>query len=262
MYLKPLNNFNMQTFYHLIKNARLFLLIKTVIITLFLMSSCDSDDDTKEEPFPVFGTCKAVNPVGNLTSIDLSKGTFTYETNGGGKIVFKPTTIDAGSIIISHEDYPDFKLEFWGTANVNSESKIAGHHESLNGKHIKDRTFRIRTMIFPDDAKITMVSSLETGTLTSITIYEGYEIHHLNMVCNILEYSSVHSKYTKQIDDVEADGETGTFELTDTGLLFLNIYTEKVLGQKVDKRVILGELHKDEPFKISDHYNDPRFGHT
>lgn len=251
----------MNLFPHLHKNTHSFLFIKTAIIALVLMSACkNSDDDILEEPFPVSGTCKAVNPVGNLTSIDLSKGTFTYETNGGGKIVFKPITVDLGSITISHENYKNFKLEFWGITEV--ESKISGNHENLNGKHIKDRESNTRTIIFPDDAKITMVSSGETDPIISITIYEGNEIHHINMDCNILEYSSANSKYTKELDDAETDGETGTFEFTETGILFLNIYTEDVAGQKVEERVILGELFIDEPTTVNDYYDDPKLGHT
>ena len=52
-----------------LKYTRSFLFIKTAFIALVFMSACkNSDDDVYEEPFPVFGTCKAVNPVGNLKS--------------------------------------------------------------------------------------------------------------------------------------------------------------------------------------------------
>jgi len=77
-----------------------------------------------------------------------------------------------------------------------------------------------------------------------------------------LEYSSANSDYTKQLDDTEADGETCTFEFTETGVLFLNIYTEDVVGQKVEKRVPLGEIFNSDPTRINDYYDDPRLSRT
>lgn len=252
----------MKLFYILIKNTRFIILIKTVIITSFLMSSCDNGDDTMEEVFPEFGTCEAVKPNGNFKLADPINGMFTYETNGGGKIAFSPIVANQGSITISHKNYPNFKLEFWGLTNIDGESKISGNHENLNGKHIKDRVSGTRTIVFPDDAKITMVSNGEIDPMLSITLYEGNEIHHINMSCDKLEYSAANSKYAKQIDDAQADGETSTFEFTETGLLFLNIYKENSAGNKVEERIPLGEISKSQPNTVNDYYDDPRLGHT
>lgn len=253
----------MNHFPHIIKNARSFLFIKTALIALVFMSACKNDDDDNDipkEPFPVFGTCKAVAPKGNFNLSDPINGTFDYETIGGGKIAFSPIVINQGSITITHKNYPNFKIEFWGITDI--ESKFSGNHENLNGKHIKNRVNVIRTIIFPDDAKITMVSDGDIDPMLYITIYEGNEIHHFNFGCNKLEYSAVNSKYAKQIEEAEADGETSTFEFTETGLLFLNIYTENVAGQKIEERIPLGELFNDIPSQVGDHFDDPRLPHT
>jgi len=45
-------------------------------------------------------------------------------------------------------------------------------------------------------------------------------------------------------------------------VLFLNIYTEDVVGQKVEKRVPLGEIFKNEPTTTHDYYDDPRLSRT
>lgn len=258
MSLKPLNTFNMKSFYQLIKNARFFLRIKTVIIILFLMYSCNNDNDTMEDTLPPFGTCEGVNPQGNFSFSDSINGIFTYTTSGGGTIDVNPATY----IKISHNDYPNFKLEFWGLTEVVGDLKNSGNHESLNSKHLKDRLDNRRTIIFPDGAKVTMVCDGNIGPMQSISIYEGNQYHHFNPTCNTLEYSVVNASDINQFDDAEPDGETGTFEFTETGLLFLNIYTENAPGQKTEERIPLGELFYDSPNTVQDHFDDPRIGHT
>lgn len=110
-----------------------------------------------------------------------------------------------------------------------------------------------------------MVAASEAGALISISIYEGGEAHHINANCNnqnVPEYSGIKESMAKQLDDAEADGETGTFEFTPTGLLYENIYTENTPGNKVGNRVPLGELEHDNPTKVNDLFDDPRLGST
>lgn len=245
----------MNHFPHIIKNARSFLFIKTAIIIL-VMSACKNDDDI-EEPFPVFKTCKAVTPKGNLSISGDSNNMLLYITNGGGTIKY---LMETHAFIFSHAVYPGFKIEFWGGTDDPLVSTAA--HENLNGKQIKDKLGVGRSMVFPDGSKVTLVSDKNSGELLWASIYDGHEFHRINLICNTIEYSSVNSVYAKQLDDAEADGETATFEFTETGLLFLNVYTEDEVGQKVEERVLLGEIFKDEPTIVNDYYDDPRLGHT
>jgi hypothetical protein len=233
-----------------------------ILLFSTLLFGCKKDiEEIPEEQLPVFGTCEQVNPEGNISLSGSNNGILTYNTSGGGKIVIDP----AGSITITHNDYPGFKLEFWGDAGPLGIPLNSANHENLNGKHIKDRIDVRRTIIFPDGAKITTLASGFAGPLTSISIYDGEESHYINTNCNYiykLEHSSTNAAIAKQLDDSEPDGETGIFEFTETGLLFLNIYTEDIAGQKVEKRVPLGVLFKDDPNRVDDYYDDPRYEHT
>lgn len=224
----------------------------SLLALLLFVSACKKDNkEITEEEYPVFGTCKPVTASGSSSlSLSGSNAIFTFETSGGGKIVIDPEK----SLIISHKDYPGFQITFWGSTDANGQEKISGGHENLNGKHIKDRRTDRRTIIFPEGTKITMAAVGKTGQMLSISIYDGNQFHRFNPTCNTLEYSSVNSPFTKQLDDAEADGETGTFEFTQTGLLYLNIYTEDVAGQKVEKRIPIGEIYRDQPNRVDDYY--------
>lgn len=229
-------------------------------IVLFAINfSCKNEDEEESvDDLPVFGTCVAVATAGGLSQ-SASDSTITYITSGGGKIVMDQKGF---FISITHRDYPNFKLDFWGTVERNGKNAHGANHENLNGKHIKDREGTRRSIIFPDGTKLTMDASNIGYELLSATIYDGQQCHHFNAGCNTLEYSSANSAFTKQLDDAEADGETGTFEITQTGLLFNNIYNEKILGQKVEKLVPLGEIFKAEPNRVNDYYDDTSLGHT
>ncbi len=222
-----------------------------IMLTLvFIISACKKDDEVPEEEYPVFGTCEPVTANGNLSISE--SNVITYTTSGGGKIVADP----ASYLTITHKDYPGFDIVFWGTSTVNGEPKNSGNHESLKGKRVKDRVADRRTIIFPDGAKITMVADGRFGQMLSISIFDGKQCHVFNPTCNTLEYSSANSPFVKQIDDAEADGETGTFEFTNTGLLYANIYTESIAGQKIETRVPIGEMFRDKPNTVNDYWTD------
>lgn len=235
-------------------------LLKTTLIAGFLpglilcMASCKKNSG--EEPLPVFGTCQAVPAKGHLSYTNPG-GPYTFRTNGGGTI----TISELGQIIIKHDNYPGFSIEFWG-GDANPANKMSASHENLNGKHIKDRERTRRTFIFPDGAKITFAAPPPFQPLTFISIYDGAEVHHINPVCNTVEYSAVNASIAQQLDDAEEDGETSTIEISAEGLLWNNIYTEDSPGNKVMNLVPLGELRRDSPSLVRDFYDDPRLGHT
>lgn len=170
--------------------------------------------------------------------------------------------MDSLQIIITHDNYPGFKLEFWGGLTVGGETRTSANHENLNGKHIKDRLALRRTIIFPDGAKITFVAADTAAQLLSISIYDGTEYHRINPTCHALEFSVSDVCNVQNLDNAEADGETGTFEFTSTGLILYNSYTEDTPGNKINNRVNLGELETASPSLVRDYFDDPRLGHT
>lgn len=230
-----------------------YILLITIIFSFFT-GSCSKNEDINSEELPKLGTCEAVTPKGNLNII-ANGNEFVYNTHGGGKMIYYT---ENHIFYFSHENYPSLAIQFWGGFN----NVFSSVHENLNGKYIKNRMNNKRSLIFPDGAKITMVYAEDYEAFLSVSIYEGNEIHHINVECNTVEYSSTNSPFAKQVDDAEPDGETATFEFTETGLLFLNIYTEDVAGQKVEERVKLGEIYIDEPNNVTDYYDDPRYDHT
>ncbi len=203
-------------------------------------------------------SCNPVSPQGKL-SLDPLTGKYSYLTTGGATISINPK----GQIIITHKDYAGFKLEFWGSVSPRPGDTLMGvNHENLNGKHIKDRKGTNRTLLFPDGTKLTMRSLGWDTLMVSLTIIENDQAHHFNGHCNKINYSQVSGVLAQQLDEVVADGETCTFEISATGLLFVNIYQEDSHGNKISNRVVLGELERASPSLVRDFYDDPRFGHT
>jgi hypothetical protein len=75
-------------------------------------------------------------------------------------------------------------------------------------------------------------------------------------------YSAVDQRITTLLDQAQADGETSTLEITQTGLLYVTIYTEDQPGNKIMNRVELGSLVNGKPNQVNDLFDDPRLGHT
>ena len=231
----------------------------TTVMFSMMFSGCRKylDNDGMDQ-LPQFGSCKAVPFSGNLTQ-SVADNTYTYLTKSGGKILMDQKNL---AITISHKDYVNFKIELWGGLEVDGESLHSANHENLNGKHIKDRLGSRRTIIFPDGTKFTLITSGIHDPLVSVSIHEGNAYHYINYSCKTLEYSSINSPFAQRLDDAEADGETGTFEITATGLLFYNIYIEDTPGNKKEEKVPLGEIYRDEPKRVTDYYDDPRLMNT
>ncbi len=216
-----------------------------------LVMACKKEKDPAPDP-----CANQVPPLGNL--IYRTDGQYAYATSGGGRILIDMD----GHITLTHDDYPNFKIEFWGIVSLPGGDINSGNHESLNGKHIKDRVGNRRTFIFPDGAKITMVAAGEAEPLISVSIYEGNEGHRIMATCNTVSESTTTGSLAAQRDNEEADGETSTIEITATGLTWANIYTENTPGNKVNEYVLLGKLVLANPNQVNDFYDDPRLGHT
>lgn len=245
------------------KLSKIHFSVMLPLALLALLFSCSSDkeeiNNDTELQLPVLGTCASVTPLNNLTIENGTNGPiFHYNSHNGG-------TIDislSNGIIIKHQDYPNLTLEFWGDLYVNGVRKTSANHENLNGKHIKDRFGSRRTIIFPDGTKITFVAKDEYEELLFVSIYDGPEVHHINALCGKVEYSNSNFEIATAMDNLEADGETGTFEITATGLMYSNIYVEDVAGNKVANVYPLGSLSRDNPNQVNDYFDDPRLGHS
>lgn len=221
-----------------------------------LCYSCKKDHELPDEPqVPRLGTCQPVPPKGKLT-YDASQNGYEYTTSGGGTIKISGTTV--------HCTFNQkITVEFWG---IPSEGL---RHENLNGKHIKDWFGTTRSFIFPDGCKITYVINDSDKRTVSISIYDRDQAHHLNSRCDnsvrgstTLEYSETNAVIAGLLDKIQADGETATLEVTETGVLYLNIYTEDAPGKRTEKRVPLGSTVNSFPNQVNDLYDDERLAHT
>lgn len=229
-----------------------------VFAVIACLTACEKDnDDPTDEQLPTLATCKSVTPISGASGPDAA-GNFTLRTSGGGKIIVNPELY----ITIEYDSYPNFTLELWGTVDINGQKKNAGTHENLNGKHIKDRLASTRTILFPDGAKLTVIAEGVYQRIVSVTLFDGDKVHHINSICNTLEYSGSSAIVAQWLDAEQPDGEAGGFEITSTGLIFYNSYTENVKGTKENDRYNLGGLEKGKLNLINDYYDDPRIGHT
>ncbi len=225
---------------------------------LVMLSACKKDKEGEGDGLPVLGTCQSVDLLGRLSLRD--DGNYYYESAGGATILIFNKALQGLVITIGYKSYSNFTYQFWGDSN--EQGGGTADHENLNGKHIKDRLGKGRSVIFPDGTKITMVSEDWQKPVTAVSIYDGGYAHHLNVTCDKVEYSASAQDIATKLDERQVDGETATFEITDTGLRFYNIYTETTPGNKVEQRVELGELIKESPNLINDFYDDPRIAHT
>ncbi|GGC35097.1 hypothetical protein GCM10011386_29040 [Parapedobacter defluvii] len=242
------------------KRNRLWKTCSWICSILLCTTACKKDKEDTENKLPALGTCESVAPRLGLTLVE--EGTYRYKSAGGAIIDIKRKSKESLLITLSYESYPNFTYEFWGDADPGDLGPAS--HENLNGKHVKDRVGTNRSVIFPDGTKMTYVSTAPwyMGGITAISIYDGAIVQHLNMTCFTWEYSAADDFFAKQLDAIQPDGETSTFELTETGLIFYNTYTEDMPGNKVYERVDIGSLAKDNPNQVNDFYDDTRLGHT
>lgn len=223
---------------------------------IFIMVTFFSCKKTKNENKGIqLGTCKSVPATGSLSQASAT-APFVYKTADGWTITIKLRDY----IRVQHDTYSHYNLELWGVLET---GELSGNHENLNGKHLKDRLTNKRSIILPGGTKITMhVKDNYYSQLTVVSIYDGAQAHHINALCGVLEYSGSDMAISQQLDDQQADGETAGFEISDSGLLLVNIYNEDSPGNKITERVLLGELLKNSPNLINDYFDDPRLGHT
>ena len=232
------------------------LIIAVAGLGLLTAVSCKKNKEQAEE-LPILGTCAPVTPKAGLTT----GGEGIYEYNSAGGVVVKiHRKPDVLTITMTDKSYPNVTYQLWGSPT--GGDMLAAAHESLNGKHLKDRIGTSRTIFWPDGTKITCVSTGPAKAVTAISIYDGSHVQHINIACDKLEYSASNAFVAKKLDDMQSDGETSTYERTPTGLIFYNSYTENIPGNKVNERVNLGELFIARPTQVNDLYDDPRLFHT
>lgn len=164
-------------------------------------------------------------------------------------------------VTLTDYNYPGgVTFEFWGGGEVGSGDFSI--HENLNGKHLKDVFHANRTMIFPDGVKVTIVSSSFKGVAEAVSIYDGEVAHRINLLEDKVEYSAKNKEVSIEMEENEIDGETSTFERTEKGLFYYLIYTEDKLGEKIEKKIDLGELEESDPKKVNDLFDDSRLKFT
>lgn len=226
---------------------------------LLPMVSCKKDAGTNYG-LPQLGNCQSI---GLLSGLHEEDGRYAYTSTKGVDI--KLNLRDDGGLVLTMTFMPfpgqPATVQLWGDETDNGAPHVA-LYENLNGKLIKQRKAKNRTIIFPDGLKITLVSAGPRASVTAISIYDGGMAHHLNVTCNTVEYGGFNPAVAKGLDDQQPDGETSMFEITDTHMILYNVYTEDVPGKKVQLRVDLGMLEKGKPNQIDDLYDDPELNFT
>ena len=219
------------------------------LFTLTLFPACRKDKSPKP--------CGPVTVLGDLTL--RCDGKYEFQTSGGGNILID---LQLAQIIVSHKDYPNFKIEFWGAVLAGQQQVVNFNHENLNGKHIKDRLLATRTLVLPDGSKLTMASTGMDKEIHTISIYDGNESHQFDFATKKVKHSSLDAAKAQQLDAAEPDGEAATFSMDNNGLEFFNSYNELTPGNKVSGRVLLGTIERAQPTQVNDYFDDPRLGHT
>ncbi|WP_126971921.1 hypothetical protein [Gynurincola endophyticus] len=230
------------------------------MFAVLVSTSCKKSKGEQEEETPVLGSCKTVSTGPGLSK--LSEQVYVYESVAGVTIRIERKSPESLIIKLRDNAYSNFEFEFWGDGEPGQLSPAS--HENLNGKHIKDRFGKNRTVIFRDGTKMTYASPAPWyfGGVTAISIYDADIVHHFNMTCFSLEYSTVNGLAAKNLEAEQPDGETSTYDITESGLLFYNIYTEETPGNKVEKIEKLGSLENANPNLVNDFFNDPRLSYT
>ncbi len=235
------------------------------LICLLSVSCKKEKENTSDnlDPLPSFNTCVGAEPANGLV-YNAENDYYRYEGSNGVSITLSCTN---GVVSMSYENGIAMTYELWGADG----DTVCCNHENLNGKHIKDRFGKTRSLIYPDGTKITLVIEesfiLHTAwadfhRVKGFAIQSGNSCHYINVLCNTVEYSGNNAYHAQQMDARFPDGETGTFEMTATGLTFFNIYNEEIHGQKIYNRVDLGTLFFDNPTQVNDLFDDPRLAHT
>lgn len=231
-----------------------------MLIGFFALITVSCSDDEEEPQFdpPLIGSCSSVPATGRLTIENPGADqTYRYITSGGGII-----RIDFNwFVLVEHEDWNNFAIEYWGIVDVENRW-LVGNHENLNGKHIKDKFGRNRTLIFPDGAKLTMTGTGKYTRLESVSIYDGDFAVHINAWCNVVEYAASNASVAQSLDSNQVDGETADFTISGDYLYYRNIYQEDTPGNKVEDVYNLGRLYRPEPNQIDDYYDDPDLSYT
>ncbi len=220
------------------------------IVLTIAIASCKKDED------PIVPNTENLNPIVKLVET-VNGQSFEYEINEGPKIV-----ILNGSIIFTHKKYDGFRLELFGGINANNENNFFFNQEFLNGKHIKNRLDSVRTVVFQDGIKVTLNTEGENGKIKSISFYSNSNSHLVIVNPNSISFTSNMGTIANQQDANEPDGETSIIEINSTGLIWDNIYTENIAGEKIMNRIKLGLLTRNNPNQVNDYFDDPRLAAT
>ncbi|MCB0507319.1 MAG: hypothetical protein KDD21_03355 [Bacteroidetes bacterium] len=236
-----------------------YALLTMLSLAFIFIASCSKENDKKTES----ETCVAVQPSGNL-SYNSSTNTYTFDADDGMNIILN----NFDSITITKDDIPKLNIKFWEQIydSISNKKSLCANHENLNGKHIKDRLSTVRSILLPDDTKLTFYSAVDSfyySPLIALSIYHNNECHRFNLNCNKLVYSmDTSSAITRSLDSLEVDGETAALEFYGDSILFVNIYNEYSLNNKIYNRVLLASTNKMNINNVRDYYDDTRLVHT
>lgn len=232
---------------------------KVVIIGLFFafsFFSCKKKTaEVAPKEMPELNTGIEVEPKYGMEKT--GEHTYQYTSPYGVSINIHFVPADHPALTVTHTDFNfgiGTTLQFWGGPDTGGSYPYL-FHEKLNGKHIKDRKGRGRTIIAPSGLKITMAGEgSEEFDITGVTIYDHGVVQHINTLVGVLEYSDLHPDFATELDGIQPDGETLTYEKSNDRVIFYNTYYEETIGNKIEKRMDLGSINLDQINEVNKLY--------
>lgn len=206
--------------------------------------------------------CDKEEKPSDLTGCIVDKSSVGMKINPGGKdytfVSEKGFRVDVKfeSIRFTNVCMLNLYLEFWG---INDNKTVGFDHETLSGKHIKDRKIKNRTLIFPDDTKITLVGGEKIYLAEKLYIIEKSKVHIINLIDWTYSTEQGQAAITKY-DNAIPDGEASRWEFNSNGSYWYNDYEEIKPGERKKKKVDLGRTYPNN--KIDDLYDDPDLSNT
>jgi hypothetical protein len=221
-----------------------------------MLTACGKDaSPVAPTPDPPATGCPSGPNLAPAGTLARSGMTFTFTTADNWHIRF-----DQSAIVITAPTATPNTVEFWGTAS----GRLAGSHENVNGKHVKDWVDRIRTVRLPSGALVTMTEAAPVSPLTTVSFYENGQSHTIDASTMSLTHSCAgDAAVAASRDSAEPDGEAASVSIiANGGIAYTDQYTQGVsaTGAPLDKvpdvRPIAETGGPVNPNQVTDYWAD------
>jgi hypothetical protein len=204
--------------------------------------------------------CKDIGPITGLTMFSDKVWKYQSSTRADEYILF--SFDKALTITTVHEPYPGQTLavQFWG-GNPNDQSHSV-HNENVNGKMVRGKSTPTQSILLPSGMKLTMAAPTAQSNIVELSLYDHDRVIYFSIDCGKAFYNIVDTRISQQLDRIQPDGLTTTFEIKEDITFYYIKYNEETLGKKIENRINLASIEKGKPSIVNDLYDDPNLGFT